>query len=455
MTSSEAELTLGLLMNLVRRIPQAHVSVMAINGNVMDIDRTSFMGYEVQSKTLGILGLGKVGTNVATLAIAMGMKVLAYDPSFTQEGAESLGIRKVSLTELYALCDFLTFHAPITKKTRNMFNADALASCKDGVEVVVTAPVGLFDEDMLKEALLSGKMGGAALDALELDPLDTSFEPVLRHPSVLCTPNLGDSKQESVQRTYVDIAEKVCDGLDALSYDGISNAVFLPLSLRPEMTPFLELCTAMGKLTRQLALDPIVKIKVAAKGGKDIDISTSRATNLLLAAVTSGVVHGDTSLLSQAQKYVQAPLVAISRGIQPIMGECIPELKDWPLTNAVAVRVETTSGACHLVVGSVFGNEPRIVQLDNHRDFPAFKPEGTLVLFNNQDRPGAMTGILDVLFAANLNIAQLGLARQSDRSALGLLLLDERIDEKTVLSLQALESIHNIRTAHFGASSHA
>ena len=442
----EAELTMSLLLCLARNIPQA---VSHVRKATQEIDRQEFKGVELDQRTLGIVGLGRVGSSVATLANAVGMEVYAYDPTTADEKVAALGANKCDLETIYEKCDFITFHAPLTKQTRGMYGQKAMEVSKDGVKIIVTSTAGVVDEAAMQQALERGKISGAALDIFEKDPLSSEFKPILQNDAVICTPNIGDSADERVTRRYKEVAEKMCDALAGRRYDGVLNAVFMPLALLPEMQPFLKLAEAIGRLQVQIDDGSIVNVSVATDGGKDVNITTPRAKSLLQAAVLKGIVDGlsSDSDTSVPCSYINSALLAADFDIRSQTGEL--EGDSNPRGNCITVQVTRSTGERSVIVGSVFGVEGRIVQIGDLRDFPAFKPDGTLLFFNNKDCPGAISGILEILAQSKINVANLGLCRRGElHDAFGILRLDDPVGGETMAALQKLDAIRNVRLAH-------
>ncbi|KAF0716732.1 Aste57867_2696 [Aphanomyces stellatus] len=439
----EAELVLSLLIHVARKIPQAIQSTKAGDGT-----RDAFLGHELLGKSIGIVGLNETGQRVGELASAMGLRVLAFDPNVSAEAAALVGVAKCdSLAELYGASDVLTFHVPLTGLTRKMFNAAALAQCKQGVTLIsVGGMEGVIDDAILLPALTSGHVAGVAVD-----PSSPAAWPAVidHHPAVLVASSAARAtKTHEPARQYKLIAENMCAALDGRSFVGVVNGVFLPLTLLPEMKPFLALCESLGRFLDQvLPSGDVAHVTITTKGGRDIDITTPKARSALQGAVVKGLLaaraHGaPLSLLN-------ASVVAMGQGIDVrLADELDGHATTQHLNNAVQVQVELQTGARCVVMGTVFGEEPRIVQVDEYNDFPAFKPHGTMLFFNNEDRPGAITGVLDQLARADINIASLGLARQADKpQAMGMLSLDSDPTDEIVARLKDLPGITNVRVA--------
>lgn len=208
-TISTAQLTMSLLCNMARKIPAANISVK--QGKWIP---KNFEGSELQGKTLGVIGCGRIGQVVAKLSQSMGMKVIGYDPIMTQESLLELQIQKSSLENLLKSCDFITIHTPMTAETKNLLNDTTIATCKRGVGIVNCARGGIIDEDALLRALESGQVGSAALDVYTSEPPKEHLKPLLQHPNLVCTPHLGASTEEAQINVARDIAQQMCDVFD-------------------------------------------------------------------------------------------------------------------------------------------------------------------------------------------------------------------------------------------------
>ncbi|TYZ68280.1 hypothetical protein PybrP1_002936 [[Pythium] brassicae (nom. inval.)] len=480
--SVEAELALSLLVQLARHVPAAAAATRA----GAPFQRESFSGTELAGKRLGIVGLGQAGKRVVEMAAAMGLHVFGYDPNLTHEAAELMGVKRYALAELYATCDFLLFHAPLTARTRGMFDAAALAACKPGVKIVSVAEYkgldGLLDARTLLEGLESGRISGVALDVLqaaaddsgaaaaaELPPPSAAWQQLLTHERVIFKAHVDAKSSSEVElaKKYRMITENVCDALAQRYYRGVANAVFMPLTLLPEMKPFLRLSDALGRFLHQLVVssspkDYVAKVSIATSGGVQVDITTPKAKSALQAAVMKGVLESmaqhrsgvataaTATAAATAEPQVtliNASMIAMSNGIDVRQGE-LSGNEVQHLSNSITVAVETKAKTKLLVTGSVFGEDPRIVRVNEYTDFPAFRPEGNLLIFNNEDKPGAIAGILHELAQAQINIANFGLSRQEHvATALGILTLDTEPSCETLRTLKNLPTVQNLQFA--------
>ncbi|KAL3658010.1 hypothetical protein V7S43_017052 [Phytophthora oleae] len=467
-SSVEAEIGLSLLIQLARHLPRS----MACMRSGEPFNREQFAGIELAGKNLGIVGIGQAGRRVVDMAQALGLKVFGFDPNLNQEAAELMGVKSVSMDELYETCDFITFHAPLTARTRGMFGDEALEKCKPGVKIVSVAEYkgshGLLDENTLLRGLESGKISGVALDLLQSagsnDDLSQTWLDLMKHENVIARTHADGTASDDVLqgRKYRLLAENVGDALAQRYYRGVANGVFMPLTLLPEMKPFLDLSESLGRFVHQLTLsadpkDRITSVSLAATGGLQIDITTPQARQVLQNSLLKGMLQSMREHKESSEEQEQteisllnSSLVAMAKGIDVRQGD----LKTDPaavrrhLKNCLAVVVETKNKDRLLVKGSVFGEDPRIVRVNEYSDFPAFRPKGNILVFNNEDVPGAIAGILSELSEAKINIANFGLARQHNiEHPLGILALDSVPSDETLNALKELPSVRSVRFA--------
>ena len=390
-TISTAEHTMSLLLSLVRNIPQANASVLAGKW-----DRKTYIGTELQGKTIGIIGLGKIGREVALRCQAFGMTAIGFDPLLGQDQALRLGIEVVALDDVFARADFITVHTPLNDETRSLIGERQLAKCKDGVRLINCARGGIIDEHALLKALESGKVAGAALDVFVQEPPGDNA--LARHPRVVATPHLGASTEEAQDKVARQIAVQVADFLKGRGVAGAVNADVLSLSLRDEIKPFVILAEKLGMLHGQLLGGPLETLSVTCGGAL-----LSGAGELM----TSGVLKGFLSqLVSEPVNLINAPVKARERGIA-FGQKSVPE--GGPYTNLLKVEC-SSGGSVRSVSGTVFGSDLlRIVQIDRY--LLEIIPQGHLVLYKNIDRPGMLASVGSLLASEGINIAGLSLGR--------------------------------------------
>jgi D-3-phosphoglycerate dehydrogenase / 2-oxoglutarate reductase len=424
-TISTAEHAFTLMLSLARKIPQAHASIVAGKW-----DRKSFEGTEVCNKTLGIIGMGRIGGEFARRAIAFGMRVICFDPYLSMSRARALQVELVdNLTPLLREADFITLHTPLTPETKGVLNAKTLAECKKGVRLINCARGGLIDEGDLLLALESGQVAGAALDVYEVEPLPLDFP--LRHlPNVVLTPHLGASTAEAQESVGIEIAEAL---RDALLQGAIRNAVNAPsVDSRTAaiLKPYLILAEKLGLLLNQIGPQRVDSLKIEYCG---------KVQELDTVPITRAVLQG---LLRKAGgsevNAVNAPLLAKSRGIS-VTETKVSALQDF----AELLTLEVSAGSEKTTVAATFyGPKPRIVMVNGHNLEATL--EGTLFIMENKDRPGIVGWIGTILGKHQVNIASMSLSRvEAGSNALSLLNLDST---PPLAALQEIESDPDIRS---------
>ncbi len=389
---SAAEHTIGLLVALARNIPQAHAALKQGRW-----ERGRWSGVELEDKTLGVLGLGRIGQAVARRATGLGMRVLGYDPFVGGERFRELGVERASTHEhVYAAADFLTLHLPLTEETRELLDASAFAAMRDGVRIVNAARGELVDEDALLAALRSGKVAAAALDVFPREPYDG---PLLELENVVVTPHLAASTDEAQDRAGAIIAEQVVAALDG---GLVTNAVNIPVVGREDLDvlgPFVPLVGKLGRLALELAgggADELVFTYLGTLSAYD--------TRLLTVAALNGAFQGR---VDQPVNYVNAPLIAAERGIAVREEQAHASLDFTRL-----VRVDARRGDESTVVeGTAFGREHRewLVSALGFEIEMELTP--LLVLFRYDDVPGVIGRVGTLFGGANVNIANMTVSR--------------------------------------------
>src|SRR6266540_244498 len=294
-----AEHAITLMLALARQIPQADASTQAGKW-----EKNRFMGVEITGKTLGVIGCGNIGSIVADRGHGLRMKVIAYDPFLSPERARALAVEKVELAELFKRADFITLHTPLTDKTKNIVDANALASMKKGVRIINCARGGLVDEEALRQALDSGQVAGAAFDVFVEEPANTNV--LFGHPNVVCTPHLGASTTEAQENVALQVAEQMSD---YLLTGAISNAVNFPsitAEEAPKLKPFIELAEKLGSFAGQLTESGILKVQITYEG---------HVAEMKIKAITSAVLSGLLRPMLGEVNVVSAPVVAKERGM--------------------------------------------------------------------------------------------------------------------------------------------
>jgi D-3-phosphoglycerate dehydrogenase len=389
---SAAEHTIGLLVALSRNIPQAHAALKQGRW-----ERKTYGGVELADKTLGVLGFGRIGQQVARRAAGLGMRVVAYDPFVAPDRFRELGVERLDRAEdVYSTADFLTLHLPLTDETRRSVAADAFAQMKDGVRLVNAARGELVDEEALLEALRSGKVGGAALDVFSAEPYSG---PLLELDNVVATPHLAASTEEAQDRAGVIIAEQVAAALEG---GLVTNAVNIPVIGAEDLEvlgSYIPLAAKLGRLAMELAEGRVDELRLAYFGGL-----AQYDTRLLTVAALNGAFQGRSD---QPVNYVNAPLIAAERGVE-VREERSRGSRDF--TNLV--RVEAVSDGTPLqVAGTTIGNENRLwlVSALGFELEMEFAP--LLVLFRYDDVPGVIGKVGTLFGQADVNIANMAVSR--------------------------------------------
>ncbi len=426
-TIAATEHTIAMMLALARNIPQA---MGKLKEGVWD--RKSFVGVELRGKTLGILGLGRIGSAVAKRAHAMEMKILAYDPYITEEKAAGMAVELVSLEELYSKSDFITIHMPKTKESYHMIDEKAISQMKDGVRIINCARGGIIDEEALYNALKSGKVAGAALDVFETEPNTES--PLLTLPNFIATPHLGASTKEAQLNVAVDVSEEI---VNALTGNVVKNTVNMP-SIDPKtmaiIKPYLGLAENLGKFQAQLVSGRVRKIEVTYSG----DLSDKEVTPITT-AVVKGLLY--PILQEKTVNYVNAALLAKNRGIQV---QQVADRKEEGYANLITVKVFTNKEQ-RSISGTLFGtNDPRIVMIDDFRLDAV--PSEYMLFVPHIDRP-RIIGPVGMLIGDNdINIATMQVGRkEAGGPAIMLLSVDAEVPEKTLKEISKLPGVTDVR----------
>jgi D-3-phosphoglycerate dehydrogenase / 2-oxoglutarate reductase len=389
---SAAEHTIGLLVALARNIPQAHAALKQGRW-----ERKAYGGIELAGKTLGVLGFGRIGQQVARRASGLGMRVVAYDPFVSADRFRELGVERVETTaDIYAAAEFLTLHLPLTAETTRSVNADAFAQMRDGVRLINAARGELIDEPALVAALQSGKVEGAALDVFSKEPYSG---PLLEFDNVVVTPHLAASTDEAQDRAGVIVAEQVAA---ALGGGLVTNAVNIPVIGAEELEslgPYIPLAAKLGRLAMELAEGKADAIVVTTYGGlADYD------TRLLTVSALNGAFQGRAD---RPVNYVNAPLIARERGIE-VREERSQSARDY--TNLVRVEIRTGDEQTR-VAGTLIGSDNR-QWLVNALGFELdLELAPLLVLFRYDDVPGVIGRVGTVFGEAGVNIANMTVSR--------------------------------------------
>ena len=393
-TIATAELTFTHMLCGARPVPQAAASMKAGQW-----DRKSFSGIELFRKTLGVVGLGRIGGEVAKRAQAFGMRVLAYDPYLSPSRAKAMQVEAVDLDELLKQSDYITVHMPLTDDTKYMIDEAAFEKCKKGLRIFNCARGGIIKESALLAALKSGKVAAAGLDVYEDEPLakDSEFRTL---PNVVLTPHLGASTAEAQESVGIEVAEQIADVLNG---GVIRNAVNMPsidAAALKVLAPYLDLGAKLGTLVQQIAPAQISSLRITYWGKvADIDVN----------AVTRAIERGYLRRISGEEvNFVNAPFVLQRLGIQ---AEVVKSAADSGYTELMQVEAIAPDGAVTSAAGTLIGkaNQPRIVKINGREVEVA--AEGQLLVLENVDQPGMVGEVGTILGKDKVNIADMSLSR--------------------------------------------
>lgn len=423
-TISTAEHTIAMIMALARNIPQAHSTLKAGRW-----DRKSFTGVEINGKTLGIVGMGRIGTEVARRMRAMGMNILACDPFLTEDKAAKLGVRLVTLEELLANADFITFHTPLTKETKGLLNAETLKQTKPGVRIVNCARGGIIDEEALAEAIEAGHVAGAALDVFSEEP--PTNQRLINLPQVIVTPHLGASTAEAQVNVAIDVAREMAK---VLKNEPFKNAVNLP-TVRPEvmkvLAPYFPLAEKLGRLVGQLTEGRLQRVEVEYSG-EITEYDLNPLTTLVVEGLLKPVLNSEVNM-------VNARVLAKQRGIKVAERR---EASDPDYNNKIRVKTISDRGE-RVVAGTFFRqNDLRVVEIDGYH-FDVV-PHGHLLIAPHQDKPGIIGQVGSILGAAGINIAYMQVGRKEvGGPAIMVLTVDHEIPAAVLEQVRQVEGIAN------------
>jgi len=424
-----AEHAIALMFALARQLPEADASTQAGKW-----EKNRFMGVELTSKTLGLIGAGNIGSIVADRARGLKMKVVAYDPFLTPERAIEMGVEKADLDTLLAKADFVTIHTPLTEQTRNILSAENIAKCKKGVRIINCARGGLVDEVALKAALDSGHVAGAALDVFVEEPATVS--PLFGTPNFISTPHLGASTSEAQVNVAIQVAEQMAD---YLVNGGVTNALNMPsLSAEeaPKLRPYMALAQKLGSLVGQLAHDNLTQISIEVEGA---------AAALNMKPITGAVLAGLMHVYSDTVNMVNAPYLAKERGLDV---REIRHDREGTYHTLVRVTVKTAQGD-RSVAGTLFGNTmPRLTELFGvmvEADLV-----GDMIYIVNEDAPGFIGRLGSSLGAAGVNIGTFHLGRrEAGGEAVLLLSLDSPVPEPLLWEICRLPGVKTVKPLKF------
>ena len=431
-TIATAELTFTHMLCGARPVPQAAASMR--DGRW---DRKILGGSELLSKTLGVCGMGRIGSEVAKRAKAFGMDIIAYDPFLTEARAESMGVEPVELDELFRRSDYITVHMPLTDQTKYMIDEAAFENMKDGVRVFNCARGGIIKESALVDALNSGKVAAAGLDVYESEP-PAGDHPLRSHPNVNLTPHLGASTQEAQESVGIEIAEAVADAVRGGEIRNAINMPSLDASTIEKVGPYLDLCSKIGTFVQQLALDKIESLTITYYG-KVVDIDSN--------SLTRGVLKGFLQNISGSNvNFVNAMVLVERLGVGV---EVVRSSAETDFTELIKVEAKCHNGKVVSVEGTLMGkgNSPRVVAI-NGRDVEV-EPCGYLLVIANSDETGIVGLLGTIIGDAGVNIASMSLSRNEIGGiALNIAGLDSEVDDVTMEKIHAIKAIKQAKLVY-------
>jgi D-3-phosphoglycerate dehydrogenase / 2-oxoglutarate reductase len=425
-TNSAAEHTIAMMTSLARHIPQAFNTLK--NGKW---DRKSYVGVELKNKTLGVVGFGRIGVEVAYRAKGSRMNVMAYDPFLSDARAEELGVTKATVDEICREADFITVHTPLLPETKNLLNKDKFAIMKDGVRIINCARGGIINEDDLYDAIVAGKVAGAALDVFVEEP--ATDHKLLTLPQVIATPHLGASTIEAQESVAIDVSNDIIKFFKTGTVTNPVNMPSIPKEKLAEVEPFFSLTEKLGKFLIQVTEGNIKELNISYAGevaNYDVRPLTANAIKGLLS--TNHGTHVND---------VNARYLAERIGIK------INEHKTTTakgFTNLVTVEIKTNTET-HTVAGTLLnGLGARIVKVEGF--VVDVKPEGNYLYIKNQDKPGSIGRVATTLAEGNINIATMQVGRDHiGGSAIMMLGIDNTVSAEELFAVNKLENIDEVK----------
>lgn len=422
-----AEHTILLMLALSRRLIVAHNS---LKDGWWLLDRKRQAGSQLFGKTLGLIGLGRVGKIVAERALAFGMSVMAYDPYLSEEQVGDARIELVGLKDLLRASDFVSLHTPLTRETRGMIDEALLKQFKPGARLINTAHGSLINDEAVAIALKEGHLGGVALDVYDEEP--PYHSPLLGLDNVIHTPHIASNTVEAAGDLSRQIVQQVLDALRDVDYRNVVNMPFSPGMHLETLRPYLRLAECIGSIAQLLARSPIRRVEVEYRGD-----DVSGLVKPLTVALLKGLL---TPILGETVSYINAPMLAQERGLQVTQ---VKGLKTEDYANVVSCQVTLEDGERILMAGTLLDHkEPHIVQINEYR--MNFVPEGHLLIMGSYDKPGVIGSVGTLMAKNNVNIASWHTGRATPGGhTLTVLTLDHAIPESVMDELLTLEFVRH------------
>jgi D-3-phosphoglycerate dehydrogenase / 2-oxoglutarate reductase len=389
------------------------------------------MGVELYNKTLGIVGIGNIGSQVAKRMQGFSMNVIAFDPFLSEDNAKTMGVEKVDIQELFRRSDFITIHTPLTQETKNLINKETIRIMKPGVRIINCARGGIINEKDLYDALVEGKVAGAALDVLEKEPPENN--PLLTLDNVICTPHLGASTQEAQENVAVAVAEQL---VDYLVHGTIRNAVnfpSIPADQIERLQPYINLSEKLGLFAAQIFEGGVTGMTIEYQGD---------AAKINTAPVTIAAIKGYLSpILEETVNFVNAPFIAKERGIE------VKEIKtsdEGDYQGLVGIRLKSKNRTSYFAGILLSKKDPRIVVIDDFK--VEIVPEGELLFMYNNDKPGVIGNIGTLLGKKNINIARMHFGRETAGGmAISVVSIDTHASPEIIDKIKRLPNILSVK----------
>lgn len=426
-TISTAEHTCGLILALSRNIPEAVQRVKSGGW-----DRKKFMGTEVHSKKLGIVGLGKIGSEVARRMKQFGMDLVAYDPFTSREHANELGVELMELEDLLGVADYLTVHTPLTEKTKGLISLENKAMIKKGMRLINCARGGIYEEADLIPLIEEGIIDSVALDVYSTEPPTPEIYEILKHPSIICTPHLGASTEEAQEKVASQIADQIADALENKNFKGSLNGKSIALLTNKDAQPYVKLAEKMGRVCGQ----------IMPNNANEFSFEYSGESARFAEVLTDGILKGILSqYIDESVNLINARHYSKERGMK---------IKETTSDNGVMYKdlITITIGTdaeYRKLSASVFGpDDYRIVEIDGYGI--ELRLEGDILMYQNQDRPGMLASVAGKLAAQDINIGALSLGRESKgTNAITAVIVDKKLDKEELNAIQTIDGVKNVK----------
>lgn len=427
-TMAAAEHTIALMLAMARNIAPAATSTKEGKW-----DRSKFTGCELFSKTLGVIGLGKIGSHVAEVATALGMKIVVYDPFTTKEVVEKMGGEYInSLDDFWGKCDFITVHVPKTKDTLNMINKDTIAKMKKGVRLVNCARGGIINEQDLKDAIDAGQVAAAAIDVYENEPNIETCPLIHCSGNIVLTPHLGASTKEAQLNVAIDVAEQI---KEVLSGGSASSAVNIP-SLKPDklepVKDYMQIAENSGALAMQITDGMVKAIEITAQGDlAELDIQPLEVA----------VLKGALSARLESVNYVNAPVLAKKRGIDIISSRSKVKCN---FAGLLTIKLITDKAVTTVAGALVAKDIPRIVKINDYET--SIRPEKHMLLVPHVNQPSMIAKVAQVIGENNINIGSMNVVQKNDNhetESIMVINIDSGVNEKTLSEIAKIDGVHN------------